>query len=44
MLVKEGFRRQDTQELLQWYARLELGEKILKCVKENGECFFEAEC
>ena len=25
------------------YARLELGEKILKCVEEKEECSFEAE-
>ena len=30
--------------MLTWYARLELGEKILKCVEEKGECQFEAEC
>ena len=30
--------------MLEWYARLELGEKILKCVEEKGECQFEAEC
>ena len=29
--------------LLQWYARLELGEKILKCVEDKGCCEFEAE-
>jgi hypothetical protein len=29
--------------LVEWYARLELGEKILKCVEEKGECQFEAE-
>ena len=29
--------------LLEWYARLELGQKILKCVKKNGYCAFEAE-
>lgn len=29
--------------LLSWYARLELGEKILKCVKEKGGCSFSAE-
>jgi len=32
-----------TKILLEWYARLELGKKILKCVKEKGECYFEAE-
>ena len=31
------------RELLEWYARLELGEKIKKCIEENGECSFEAE-
>jgi len=28
---------------VKWYARLELGEKILKCVEEETECRFEAE-
>jgi hypothetical protein len=31
-------------EMLEWYARLELEKKILKWVKEKGECQFEAEC
>lgn len=31
------------KELLQWYARLELGEKIVKCLQENGSCYFEAD-
>jgi hypothetical protein len=31
------------KEVLEWYARLELGEKILACVKERGECAFTAE-
>lgn len=30
-------------EMLEWYARLELGEKILKCVEEKGYCEFQAE-
>lgn len=29
--------------LLEWYARLELGEKIKACVEEHGECAFDAE-
>jgi len=29
--------------LLKWYARLELGEKIYKAVKEEGYCEFDAE-
>lgn len=31
------------ENLLKWYARLELGEKILKCVKDTGSCEFDAE-
>lgn len=37
--IKEG----EVDNLLAWYARLELGEKILACVKKEGECSFEAE-
>jgi len=29
--------------ILKWYARLKLGEKILKCVEENEKCEFECE-
>jgi len=32
-----------TKELLEWYARLELGQKILKCVKKQEYCSFDAE-
>jgi|TARA_A100001011_G_scaffold396699_1_gene495266 hypothetical protein len=28
---------------LEWYARLYLGKKILKCIKDTGQCSFEAE-
>ncbi|MBU0847055.1 hypothetical protein KKH23_07665 [Patescibacteria group bacterium] len=31
------------KELLEWYARLNLGEKIAKCIEENGQCAFGAE-
>ena len=31
------------QTLLLWYARRELGEKIINCLKEKGHCEFEAE-
>jgi len=31
------------KNLLGWYARLELGEKIKKCVEEKGQCSFQAE-
>ena len=33
----------NAKNLLMWYARLLLGEKILKCVEDTGECNFEAE-
>ena len=32
-----------TAHLLTWYARLTLGEKIVKCIKEEGSCWYEAE-
>lgn len=43
MLEKAGFLPSQMKHLLQWYARLRLGQKILKCVQENGSCSFEAE-
>lgn len=39
MLLKAGIN----PELLEWYARLSLGNKIYKCVKEHGYCNFQAE-
>jgi hypothetical protein len=38
-----GVTEKKAKELLTWYARLKLGEKIYNCVKENGSCKFEAE-
>jgi hypothetical protein len=32
-----------TKTLLEWYARQELGQKILKSVEEKGRCYFSAE-
>ena len=34
---------QTADHLMCWYARLELGEKMYKQVKENGSCSIEAE-
>lgn len=39
MIAKLGVDRQDLED----YADLELGIKIRDCIKENGECRFEAE-
>lgn len=41
--LKEEVGR-DAIKKLTWYARLELGKKILKCVKKTGYCNFQAEC
>jgi len=44
MLVKEfEIRIEKVKDLLEWYARLELGEKIKKCIVKNKECSFDAE-
>ena len=42
-LPSEKFTEQGVRRYLEWYARLGLGEQILNCVKEKGECQFEAE-
>lgn len=34
---------ENVKEILRWYARLELGQKILDCVEEQGSCSFVAE-
>jgi len=36
-------KKEDVKEILRWYARLELGKKILDCVEEQGSCSFVAE-
>jgi hypothetical protein len=44
MIMKAlGIDRLTVDNLLVWYARLQLGGKIYKCLKENGYCEFEAE-
>lgn len=43
-LVEElGLPAEKVDELLAWYARLELGLKIQACVEQSGECNFDAE-
>jgi len=39
----DKFKEEEIRGHLKWYARLELGEQILGCVKEKGYCNFEAE-
>ena len=44
MLIKElDVNEVKVKELLTWYARLYLGEEILRCIKKNGCCGYEAE-
>jgi len=44
MLMEElKIKEKKVRELLTWYARAILGEKIKKCVQETGECNFQAE-
>jgi hypothetical protein len=40
MLTEAGITTQELKE----YADLCLGIKIRDCIKENGECRFDAEC
>lgn len=43
IMDKFSISKEEVKELLEWYARLELGEKIKKCIEEYGQCSFEAE-
>lgn len=43
IVKKHGLNVKTFNEKLEWYARLKLGEKILKCVQKTGECSFDAE-
>jgi hypothetical protein len=38
-----GTSNERVREVLENYARLDLGKQILECVKQNGSCGFEAE-
>ena len=38
-----GVSQAKYRDLMETYARLHLGEKIKKCVEDNGECNFTAE-
>ena len=45
MIEKQlGLKEDKAKDLLEWYARLDLGIKILNCVEKNEECSFTAEC
>tara|TARA_R110000737_G_scaffold229887_2_gene243449 strand:+ start:839 stop:1213 length:375 start_codon:yes stop_codon:yes gene_type:complete len=38
-----GLSNTETKEILEIYARLELGNQIKECVEKNGTCSFSAE-
>ena len=42
--IKKSYPTSKVAELLEWYARLELGQKIRDCVRQNGDCSFIAQC
>lgn len=39
-----GIEIGEVESVLEWYARLKLGKKILACVEKQGDCSFEVEC
>jgi len=43
IIEEHGYNAQEFNSKLEWYARYHLGKKIYDCVKEKGECTFEAE-
>mgnify|MGYP003636230409 CR=1 FL=1 len=38
-----GLNKDEESHIIEWYARLQLGEEILECVERTGECDFKAE-
>ena len=41
--METGIKKEDIRKLLTWYARLELGMKIVKRLRIKGQCKFKAE-
>jgi len=41
---EHGMDYEEFEEKVRYYADLQLGEKILKCIEDKGECEFIAEC
>ena len=42
--MKPCFTKADIRNILEWYARYQLGTEILKSIDQRGQCVFEAEC
>ena len=38
-----GLSKDEESHVIEWYARLRLGQEILECVERQGECDFKAE-
>lgn len=43
IIAEHGHDPKEFNRMLEWYARLILGQKILKSVEETGQCNFTAE-
>lgn len=43
IMTKYNLKDERVRELLEWYARRELGIEIRDCIKKNGSCRFTAE-
>ena len=41
--TKKSYTEKGVMFYLEWYARLGLGQKIYDCIKERGQCHFDAE-
>lgn len=42
--MKPRFTEEDVRNILEWYARYDLGTEILGSITKHGQCVFEAEC
>ena len=38
-----GAEPSDVREMLAWYAKFEIGNKILECLQKKGQCFFNVD-
>jgi len=44
LMAKFEWTEQETDNNLEWYARLQLGKEIRDSIRRTGQCHFEAEC
>ena len=41
--TKKTYTEKGVMHYLEWYARLGLGQQIHDCIKDHGQCHFDAE-